>query len=42
MEIAQTEQICPMPVEALARDLATAPWHLSPPANKRFSRQETA
>ena len=29
MEIARTEQICPMPVEALARDLAEAPWHLS-------------
>ena len=29
MQIAQTEQICPMPVEALARDLAGAPWHLS-------------
>jgi hypothetical protein len=31
MKIAQTEEICPMPVEALARDLdlAEAPWHLS-------------
>jgi len=29
MQIARTEQICPMPVEALARDLAGAPWHLS-------------
>ncbi len=29
MQIAQTEQICPMPVDALARDLAAAPWHLS-------------
>lgn len=29
IQIAQTEQICPMPVEALARDLAAAPWHLS-------------
>ena len=28
MQIARTEQICPMPVEALARDLAGAPWHL--------------
>jgi hypothetical protein len=33
MQIAQTEQICPMPVEVLACDLAEAPWHLSP-ANK--------
>jgi len=29
MQIAQTEQICPMPVDALACDLAEAPWHLS-------------
>src|SRR5437667_3437263 len=29
IQIAQTEEICPMPVEALARDLAAAPWHLS-------------
>ena len=29
MQIARTEQICPMPVEVLARDLAEAPWHLS-------------
>ena len=29
MQMAQTEQICPMPVDALARDLAAAPWHLS-------------
>ena len=29
MQIARTEQICSMPVEALARDLAGAPWHLS-------------
>jgi hypothetical protein len=34
MQIAQTEQICAMPVEALARDLAEAPWHLA-------SREET-
>ena len=25
IQIARTEQICPMPVEALARDLAVAP-----------------
>src|SRR5438093_5526762 len=29
IQIARTEQICPMPVEALARDLAAAEWHLS-------------
>ena len=29
IQIAQTEEICPMPVEALARDLAAAPWHIS-------------
>ena len=29
MQIARTVQICPMPVEVLARDLAVAPWHLS-------------
>jgi hypothetical protein len=29
VQIGWTEKICPMPVEALARDLAVAPWHLS-------------
>jgi phosphotransferase family enzyme len=29
MQIVRTEQICAMPVETLARDLAGAPWHLS-------------
>ena len=29
MHVIRTEKICPMPVEALTRDLAAAPWHLS-------------
>ncbi len=29
MHVIRTENICPMPVEALTRDLAAAPWHLS-------------
>jgi hypothetical protein len=29
MHVVRTEKICPMPVEALTRDLAAAPWHLS-------------
>ena len=30
IHLAWTQEIAPMPVEMLARDLATAPWHLSP------------
>lgn len=29
MELSQTKRSCPLPVEALARDFATAPWRLS-------------
>ena len=29
MELSQTKGSCPLPVEALARDFATAPWRLS-------------
>ena len=29
LQIARTEKIAPMPVESLARDFETAPWHLS-------------
>jgi hypothetical protein len=30
IHLAWTQEIAPMPVEVLARDLAAAPWHLSP------------
>jgi hypothetical protein len=33
-----TREIAPMPIEALARDLAAAPWHLSSREKKTLSR----